>query len=637
MAKLVHHATGGDSPADQPAASLRPAQGPAVSAQEGIWITNADFATTFVNARVAALLGYRADEIVGHPLTDFVDPLTRDVVDSMLRRLPTGVSDQREIHLLRRDGTPLFAVLESRALFTTESEFKGVRAALVDVTPRRIAEEHLRRREVQLAQAQAMARLGSWEWDLDTGLMTSSDGLFQLLQREPHGPWPFAQAMTAVEVEDKEQLLAHLQAAATGDEPVEYKVAVRTGQGERRTMQVRAQRVRDSAGRATRVVGVVQDITERKSLEERLQQAERVSSLGRLAASVAHEFNNILMGIQPFAEVILRNSAADPRLYEAAARIADGVSRGKRVTQEILRFTRTPEPVSVVVDVAAWLSAGYTDLVQLAGGNIPISIEAETEMRMLADPLQLRQVFANFVTNARDAMPQGGTITIRAMRQNGRRSHDAPELVHFTVADNGVGMSPETIRMAFEPLFTTKHIGGTGLGLAVAREIVQRHGGQIWVESALGLGSTFHLLIPAAAAEAAPAVPAPEPLRETGEPLRKVALIEDDPAVAAGLLTLLEMDGIEVDLIERGLDAIPRIDAFTPDAVVLDVGLPDVSGITVYGEIARRWPSLPVLFSTGHGDEKLLTNVLGRPNVGYLLKPYDSTALLGAIAKLRRR
>jgi CheY-like chemotaxis protein len=231
-------------------------------------------------------------------------------------------------------------------------------------------------------------------------------------------------------------------------------------------------------------------------------------------------------------------------------------------------------------------------------------------------------------------MPQGGTITIRAMRQNGRRTNDAAEYVHFTVIDNGVGMSPETIRMAFEPLFTTKHIGGTGLGLAIANQIVQRHGGQIWVESVLGLGSTFHVLIPAASAGEA-VVPVPEPPPVTGEPLRRVTLIEDDPSVAAGLMTLLEMDGVEVDLIERGLDAIPRIEAFMPDAVVLDVGLPDVSGITVYGEIARRWPSLAVLFSTGHGDEKLLTHVLGRPKVGYLLKPYDSTTLLDAIAKLR--
>jgi CheY-like chemotaxis protein len=197
-------------------------------------------------------------------------------------------------------------------------------------------------------------------------------------------------------------------------------------------------------------------------------------------------------------------------------------------------------------------------------------------------------------------------------------------------------MSPETIRMAFEPLFSTKHIGGTGLGLAIADQIVRRHNGEIWAESVLGLGSTFHVLIPAAAPGEPVSVP-PEVLQPEGEPLERLLLVEDDPAVAAGLIALLGMDGIAVELVERGADAVTRIESFAPDAVVLDVGLPDMSGIAVYDQIARRWPYLPVLFSTGHGDERLLTPALARPNVGFLLKPYDSNTLLRALAKLRGR
>jgi DNA-binding response OmpR family regulator len=154
------------------------------------------------------------------------------------------------------------------------------------------------------------------------------------------------------------------------------------------------------------------------------------------------------------------------------------------------------------------------------------------------------------------------------------------------------------------------------------------------VESVLGLGSTFHVLIPAAAAGDLASIPA-EVLQPTGEPLQRLLLVEDDPGVAAGLIALLEMDGIAVELVERGAEAVSRIEAFDPDAVVLDVGLPDMSGIAVYDQIARRWPSLPVLFSTGHGDERLLTPALARSNVGYLLKPYDSNTLLVALAKLR--
>ncbi len=622
------------SPAHDP---LRIVPEPIVSGHEGIWITDPEFRTTFVNGCVTALAGYRNDAMVGRPMTDFIEPADRDAVQKMLDRLPEGIADQREIRLLSRDGEPLFVVLELRALFTSEGEFRGVRASVIDITPRRMAEERLRRREAQLTQAQKMARLGSWEWDLTTGLITSSEEAFHLFGIEPRAPRPFEEAFRSVDLDHPEETLAKLRMAATQDEPVDYSFAVRAPDGSRHEMHARAQRVRDLSGEGARVVGIVQDVTERRVLEERLQQAERVSSLGRLAASVAHEFNNILMGIQPFAEVILRNTTRDLRLYEAGARIADAVARGKRVTQEILRYTRTPEPARTVVDVADWLSSAYAELVELAGEQISLTMEVEGGLRMAADAQQLVQVLTNFITNARDAMPQGGAITIRARRRVGRRTNDTALFVHFEIADTGTGMSPETIRMAFEPLFTTKHIGGTGLGLAIADQIVRRHNGELWAESVLGLGSTFHVLIPAAAAGEAVTAPAEAPEEPAGPAIERLLLVEDDPGVAAGLIALLEMDGVAVELVEYGADAVSRIEAFEPDAVVLDVGLPDMSGIAVYDQIARRWPSLPVLFSTGHGDERVLSPALARPNVGYLLKPYNSKTLLVALAELLGR
>lgn len=625
MPKLVQHPEGEGSPSAPDA--LRVIPEPIVFGHEGIWIADAEMVTTFVNGRVTALIGYRSDAVVGRPLIDFVEPADREAVQAMLDRLRDGVAGQGEVRFLTRDDAPVVAVLEVRALFTTENEFKGVRASVIDITARRVAEEKLRRREAQLTQAQKLAGLASWEWDLETDVVISSPAAFELFGYEPVSPRPFHEAFHSVDVDNPDAILTKLRHAAAQDEPVEYSFTARTADGNQRRMLARAQRVSGANGRGTRVVGVVQDVTHQRRLEERLQQAERVSSLGRLAASVAHEFNNILMGIQPFAEVILRNTARDLRLYEAAARIADGVARGKRVTQEILRYTRTPEPARVVVEVAEWLSSGYPELVQLAGDQVQLSMEVEGGMRMLGDPQQLRQVFSNFVTNARDAMPQGGTITIRVSRRE--------DCVHFAVTDTGAGMSPETVRMAFEPLFTTKHIGGTGLGLAVADQIVRRHDGEIWAESVLGLGSTFHVLIPAAApGDAVQPVPEPQP-QPPGKPLRRLLLVEDDPAVSAGIAALLEMEGVEIEVVERGADALPRIEAFAPDAVVLDVGLPDMSGLAVYDQIAHRWPALPVLFSTGHGDERLLTPALQRANVGYLLKPYDSRTLLAELGRLR--
>jgi PAS domain S-box-containing protein len=627
MTRPLPHPTPGELAGETTAHALRavtPVTAPVVT-QEGIWITNAELITTFVNGRVAQLLGIPGEEVAGRPMTDFIVPTDHAAVTALRDRLPERVIDQHEVRLVDNDGNRLSVVMELRALFTTGGEFKGVRAEVTDVTARRTAEDELRRRETQLRLTRAIAGLGFWEWDLDSDSMTASDEVFRLFDHEPRAGRSLDECLQAVDIEQPEVAAAALKHAAASDDPVEYEVVARRADGGRRVLQIRAQRVLDSTGRPTRVVGVVQDVSDRRHLEDRLQQAERVSSIGRLAASMAHEFNNILMGVQPFAEVILRNSEHDAKVHGAALQIVDVVARGKRVTQEILRFTRTPDPVRIVVDVASWLAGAYGELWQIAGDRVAIGIEAEAGIRMQADPHQLRQVLTNLVSNARDAMPDGGAVMIRATRSDRE--------ILLTVLDNGIGMSPETMRMVFEPLFTTKNVGGTGLGLAVAQRILERHNGRIWVESTLGAGSAFHLVIPAAADDELPTLP-PEPLHSRDVVLRRLLLVEDDPAVASGLAAVLQLDGIEVEVAMCGRETAARIESFLPDAVVLDVDLPDIDGFAVHDEISGRWPDLPVLFSTGHGDQKLPHRLLGRPNVGYLVKPYDSETLLRALAGL---
>ena len=379
--------------------------------------------------------------------------------------------------------------------------------------------------------------------------------------------------------------------------------------------------------------------SERLRLENRLLQAERISSLGRLAASVAHEFNNVLMGIQPFIDLLTRRAGSDPAVKLAAPRIADAVARGKRITQEILRFTRIAEPARVAVNVSEWLHAFGPELEQLAGPEVKVTCESDASLFMLADAHQLRQVFANLVVNAHHAMPHGGRLDVRAvadtMNDGGGTQRDA---VHFSIRDTGVGIPQDTLLYIFEPLFTTKKFGGTGLGLAVASQVVQQHEGNIYAESALGEGTTFHIFIPAANAPAAVATP-PEtaaPRDKAARRVRRVTMIEDDESVGAGLVAILDFEGIAVDWVRLGAEAITRISANVPDAVILDLGLPDIDGIKVYEEIARRWPDLPILFSTGHGDEKLLTKSPTGKKIGYLQKPYESDALLAALDELIR-
>ncbi|HEV7427522.1 MAG TPA: ATP-binding protein [Thermoanaerobaculia bacterium] len=380
----------------------------------------------------------------------------------------------------------------------------------------------------------------------------------------------------------------------------------------------------------------VVDESERLRLQNRLLQAERISSLGRLAASVAHEFNNVLMGIQPFIDLLIKRAGSDPAVKLAAPRIADAVARGKRVTQEILRFTRIGETARVPLNVADWLQAFEPELVQLAGPLVTVTTECDPSLTMLADTHQLRQVFANLVVNAHHAMPNGGRLEVRAVADemsNGKAV--AVPAVHFTISDTGVGIPQDTLLYIFEPLFTTKKFGGTGLGLAVASQVVQQHQGDIYAESTVGEGTTFHIFIPSA-----PSARAAAEERQPRSPARgtyagvRVTMVEDDESVGAGLVAILGVEGITTDWVRLGAEAVSRIAARVPDAVILDIGLPDMDGINVYERIAARWPDLPVLFSTGHADQSVLTNAPKGKKVGYLQKPYDSDALLAALDEL---
>ena len=390
------------------------------------------------------------------------------------------------------------------------------------------------------------------------------------------------------------------------------------------------------SGRTATLV-LANDVTEKRRnqeesnrLQAQIEQSQRVESLGRVAATIAHEFNNVLMGIQPFAEVIQRNTSADAKIKKAAGQIIHSVARGKRVTEDILRFTRAAEPVLQPVDLCDWIERLVPELRGMIGDRIEISVDfPKRPVIARCDPAQLQQVVANLAVNARDAIPGQGTIFIAiAPAREDTRSRSGtfpPGMVLLSVRDTGSGMPREILDHIFEPLFTTKRTG-TGLGLAVAQQVIARHGGLIHVESEPGKGTTVSMLLPAAAFDNAEAAP-PALMR----PLARVLLVEDDREVAAGIVALLESDGIEVRSVACGLDAAPAVRSFEPDAILVDVTLPDMSGVDVFAELRMSWPKLPVVFSTGHGDQAAIDRLTGSPTVGLLRKPYDRDALLRAL------
>ena len=374
-----------------------------------------------------------------------------------------------------------------------------------------------------------------------------------------------------------------------------------------------------------------------RRMEHRLEQVQRVDSLGRAAATIAHEFNNVLMGIQPFAEVISRRAGDDERISKAAEQISNSVRRGKRVTDDILRFTRPIEPHLEVIDMGKWVAQIEPELRSVAGSSVQITASVPGEpLFACCDAAQMQQVIINLVINARDAMPSGGTITF-SLAASTREDNlfiglgEDERFVHLSVRDTGSGIPPEMLEQVFEPLFTRKR-SGTGLGLAVARQVLTQHGGFIFAENAPGGGTAFHVFLPQAdeAFSTAVAVAA----EKTSGRIRRLLVVEDEVSVAAGLSSLLELEEIVVRVVEQGREVVRAIEEFAPDAVVLDLTLPDMDGREVFAQIAARWPDLPVVFSTGHGGEADLARELSRDHVGFLRKPYEVAALMAAIERV---
>ena len=389
--------------------------------------------------------------------------------------------------------------------------------------------------------------------------------------------------------------------------------------GERRDVEFSCAAIRDEASIAGAVV-TFRDITARKRLERQLDQVRRVSSLGRIAATIAHEFNNVLMGISPFIEVIRRRAEGDPKLQDAATHILDSVTRGRKITEEILRSTQDRQPSLQSLDVREWLAGIAPEITGVAGEGVSLVIRAgDAPLFARFDPEQITQVLLNLAANARDAMNGAGTLTAEAV------SDQPSGTVRIAVTDTGSGIAPDILPHIFEPLFTTKS-KGTGLGLAVAQQMVVRNGGTLSVESRPGVGTRFEVTLPAT--EPVRSSGGPETTSDASAPIQRLLLVDDEPAVAAGLSALLALYDVDVCVVDTGAAVLDAIGMFQPQAVVLDVDLPDADGGAVYECIAQRWPDLPVIFSTGNGDATRLSRQLSHPQVRFLRKPYEVKTLI---------
>ena len=557
-----------------------------------------------------------------------------------------------EYRLLRGDGS--YAVILNRCIGTRDGAGVWRRSvgALMDVSELRQAEEA--RRQLHESQRRLGQRLRLLLDTMPVGCIVEDEaGL--VTYWNPAAERIFGWSSSEMLGRSAREVLA---SSLIGDDMPDAFAGTRGAEGgpEVLTLATRDERsitcewsrtpVRDANGAAAGVLGMVQDITARRSLEAQLLHAQKMEAMGRLAGGVAHDFNNLLTAILGNA-ALLRGSMPpdDPRAGDLEE-IRQASMRAAELTQQLLAFARRQVVSPRAVELGEAVRETERLLRRLLGENIEIATShSEAPLTVRIDPAQLGQLLINLAVNARDAMPNGGTLTVRlgeALGAEVRRHADVlspnARYARLEVRDSGAGILPEHLPHIFEPFFTSKEWGkGTGLGLSICYGVVRQAGGEISASNAPGGGAAFVILLPLT--DELP----PEPLAAAELPIASahetVLLVEDDPAVLRIFARVLRGAGYRVITAPSATDALASISSLhrTVDILVSDVVLPRMSGFELARELRRRGMAPRILFVSGHSDERVSDPSDEPLDAELLAKPVTGHELVAKVLELSRR
>jgi PAS domain S-box-containing protein len=570
-----------------------------------------------------------------HQWTEAILPEERERVFATFSRLAAAEpSVNTEFPIARPDGTVRW--IFSRGFQVRDDAGKVIRITGIasDITERKLAEDRLREQAklLDLAQDAIMVR------DMEDRVEFWNHGAEKLY------------GWTAAEVQGKKAsgfLYADGPAATAAARAAVIENGKWTGECKHTckdggTVIVRSRwtLVRDELAALKSILIINTDVTEQKKLKTHLQRAQRLESIGTLASGVAHDLNNILSPILMCAEVLKGNPIKED-VPALVSMIEESAKRGAVVVKQVLTFARGIEGERVVIKPSHLIQ----EMIDIARQTFPKSIEVSSRYSqdlwsIQCDPTQLHQVLLNLSVNARDAMPNGGFITIGAENFDVDEHYASMTIgakpgphVMFRVTDTGAGMSLATIDKIFDPFFTTKEVGkGTGLGLSTVLGIVKSHGGFISVYSEIGAGTTFKIFLPAKVSEESPqkSKMPPELLEGNGE---LVLVVDDEPGIVQMTKMILENRNYRVLTAEDGPDALSPIAQQTdPIQVVLtDMSMPFMDGVALIRAIKKMKPATMFIASTGQG-EKTRTGELESLGVkNFLTKPYDTQTLLTTV------
>jgi two-component system cell cycle sensor histidine kinase/response regulator CckA len=614
----------------------------------GFWHIDTRGHTVYANPAICLMLEVdSASDLQGITHHAFFTEASLQRMDAEHRRRSSGVASTYEVELLGRRGGRRNIIVSGVPVTDAGGALTGLFGSFTDITPRKRAE---------LARAESDNRLRSLFAASVDAIGVSRDGvhvminpayvrMFGYVKEEELLGRPILDLIAPAE---RAAVASHVRLRSRGMTDVQHYLT----RGVRRGAQEFPLEVHVSSyeqdGEVQSVV-ILRDISDRLQLEEQLRQSQKMDALGRLAGGVAHDFNNLLTVIMSCTDLVL---TALPEHHAAAENVRLIRSTGERaatLTRQLLALSRRQVIDAKVIDLNVVVCEMGAMLRRLIGTHIVLTVDGDPALsRVRVDAGQLQQVLMNLCVNARDAMPDGGRLTVstRNVHLDERYARSqldvtAGHFVLLSVADTGHGMSPETQERLFEPFFTTKALGhGTGLGLSTVYGIVKQSGGHVSATSAVGEGTTFHVYLPAVDAPVAGSSVESETHAVADGVTGTVLLVEDESALRQLVHRFLSRAGYRVLAAANGVEALALFsrEAGDVDVVVTDMLMPGMSGVELARELDQRAPGIHILFMSGYAREDAAIPA-SRPGSAFLAKPFtlpELTAQVRALIALRR-
>ena len=596
-----------------------------------VMLMDLDGGLLFASPSFEPILGYAPTEVVGRSMLSLTDPEDLPIAHAALAA--AGAGDTIPPFTIRaRDVHGSAVWLEVTATLITARGGPAILSQARDVTKPRLAERSLAETSRTLETLVAASPTAVVALDLEGCVTLWSPGAAQLFGWTAEETLGRRSPLRTADDFDRaffERYFEHGPVVEEGARPRK--------DGTRVDVSLSSIPLHDTNGAVRGVIGVFLDISERKLLEERLRQAQRLESVGQLAGGVAHDFNNLLTAIRGYANLALGHAGDDQELRAHHDEIARAGESATELTRKLLAFSRRQTLQLTTFDLNRTVAESTGLLSRVLGEHVRIDTSfLRGACVVRADPGQIEQVLMNLAVNGRDAMADGGTLTIETDRvELADAEANALEIepgahVVLRVSDTGAGMDAETAAHAFDPFFTTKPVGqGTGLGLATVYGIVRQSGGAITIDSTPGRGTRVEVFLQEDRSGTVAGVPAER--REAPRGRERILLVEDEEAVRRLTTRLLEAQGYEVVEAAGPGRALELAADTAIDLLATDITMPEMDGTELAARLRDRRPDLPVLFLSGYPRGASLNGALSAARTSFLQKPYDLKDLALAV------